>query len=957
MTNNSIGVAELFHLLESNKLNDVEETKKVFHDHFLSTKDNWLVNGLFDYYLSTNSLRAIEVLSGVREPHDKHLLDRITETIAKPATSAQRVQALTVLGHVARRQPTWLYKLTNHSLFKELLKLLKVETDALSMLGLYSLFHRLYAMYPCNLITYLRLQYSQRDHDETFKYTIKPILDSVRMHPLLITASKDAETNAARWKKMEHHDVVAECGRFALDRSREEILGSINPRATPILDQQGSYTPVSVTEGLLESGASNGMEEDTFWSPSMVILPQSPTPIQASSHEPRSAPSTPNNNRSNASPPEAAIEATPETTPVKDMRQLSIRAPPIGSAAVRALTALGNGGHANNSRPSTPIITNTNFSAFVVSGIGSGDGGGLLSQKINRLVTERQNVLQSQKSFNIEGIGKMLDNNTTQNGKNDSWNEDQEVLEIVNSRGKQLIFAERVETIKDDRSHNVRMDNTRKIKRKKIHLVQVRRSVSCPEILKQKKFDEITENITDVNEAKSFGEVSTQTTDLVPYEHLLTGILEQRCIEQQKQHENSDSTLSPSSMLDRYIEACARVNSTSNDQLKCNRKKGVDEDDTNEEIGLDQTSINQQLQLMQMQLLFERQRREVHAERNRRLLGKLRDSRALEEHNAALTDRLRMARNEIDGLKSEMDRIKKDSRLADSRNVEALQHWQSKCIEEQQQNRLLHEHVEILELELKKERKKITECEQQTREAEAALFDAAHKLKDALKAASRGEEYKRNLDNVRKRFLLLGETQIKLQERVSAPVLMSRQETAQIQKAYNEELSSLRRQLESRMSLAEVRKVRLAELEAREERKEKQLVELQRLLQEAKERNAAELRAVESKYKAQVEINLLLENRILELHGLLEAATSGSGTTAVNVMSSASPKERSPPLSGSLASSSEGSLAFHTGTSIMSDCCDSAGEIANLQAIVEPTPTITNQTTTTPLRSASQRRK
>ncbi|KAK0180659.1 hypothetical protein PV327_003022 [Microctonus hyperodae] len=638
------------------------------------------------------------------------------------------------------------------------------------------------------------------------------------------------------------------------------------------------------------------------------------------------------------------------------MRQLSIRAPPIGSATVRALTAFGNGGHANNSRPSTPIITNTNFSAFVGSGIGSGDGTGLLSQKVNRLMAERQNTLQSQKSFNMEGIKRILDNNTTQNGKNDSWNEDQEVLEIVNSRGRQLIFTERVETIKDDRSHNVRMENAKKMKRKKIHLIQVRRSVSCPEIAKQKKFDEITENITNINEVKSFGEVSTQTINLVPYEHLLTGILEQRSIEQQKQNENSDSTLSPSSMLDRYIEACARVNTTNNDQLKCNKKKGMDEDDTNEEIGIDQTSINQQLQLMQIQLLFERQRREVHAERNRRLLGKLRDSRALEEHNAALTDRLRMARNEIDGLKNEMDRIKKDSRLADSRNVEALQHWQSKCIEEQQQNRLLHEHVEILELELKKERKKITECEQQTREAEAALFDAAHKLKDALKAASRGEEYKKNLDNVRKRFLLLGEAQIKLQERASAPVLMLRQETVQIQKAYNEELSNLRRQLESRMSLAEVRKVRLAELEAREERKEKQLIDLQRLLQETKERNAAELRAVESKYKAQVEINLLLESRILELHGLLEAATSGSSTTAVNVMSSASPKERSPPLSGSLASSSEGSLAFHTGTSIMSDCCDSAGEIANLQAIVEPTPTITNQITT-PLRSKSQRRK
>lgn len=45
---------------------------------------------------------------------------------------------------------------------------------------------------------------------------------------------------------------------------------------------------------------------------------------------------------------------------------------------------------------------------------------------------------------------------------------------------------------------------------------------------------------------------------------------------------------------------------------------------------------NKQMQLMQMQLQFERQRREVHAERNRRLLGKLRDSRALEELNSSM---------------------------------------------------------------------------------------------------------------------------------------------------------------------------------------------------------------------------------------------------------------------------------------------------------------------------------
>lgn len=36
-----------------------------------------------------------------------------------------------------------------------------------------------------------------------------------------------------RWKKMEHHDIMAECGRFTLDRCREEILGIVNSRCTP----------------------------------------------------------------------------------------------------------------------------------------------------------------------------------------------------------------------------------------------------------------------------------------------------------------------------------------------------------------------------------------------------------------------------------------------------------------------------------------------------------------------------------------------------------------------------------------------------------------------------------------------------------------------------------------------------------------------------------------------------
>lgn len=98
--------------------------------NFSAAKDSWLINGLFDYYLSTNSARTAEVLAGVRDPHDKHLLDRLSDILSKPSSSKQsskqKIQALTLLGLIARRQPTWLYKLASHALFRDLLKLLKV---------------------------------------------------------------------------------------------------------------------------------------------------------------------------------------------------------------------------------------------------------------------------------------------------------------------------------------------------------------------------------------------------------------------------------------------------------------------------------------------------------------------------------------------------------------------------------------------------------------------------------------------------------------------------------------------------------------------------------------------------------------------------------------------------------------------------------------------------------------
>lgn len=138
------------------------------------------------------------------------------------------------------------------------------------------------------------------------------------------------------------------------------------------------------------------------------------------------------------------------------------------------------------------------------------------------------------------------------------------------------------------------------------------------------------------------------------------------------------------------------------------KEKKKTEDDGEEDAGDDDgvdSCANQLLQLMQMQLQFERQRREVHAERNRRLLGKLRDSRASEEHNLALvcsysysvimfvkslrgltnlallilqTDRLKMIEKEAEELKAQLEHNKKEAHQAEEQYKEAMHHWQAK---------------------------------------------------------------------------------------------------------------------------------------------------------------------------------------------------------------------------------------------------------------------------------------
>ena len=82
-------------------------------------------------------------------------------------------------------------------------------------LGLQMLFHRLYGMYPCNVLKFIT-DFIKKEKGAIFHHTIKPLLETIRVHPMLVTATADSELISARWKDMEPHDVVIECAKMSL---------------------------------------------------------------------------------------------------------------------------------------------------------------------------------------------------------------------------------------------------------------------------------------------------------------------------------------------------------------------------------------------------------------------------------------------------------------------------------------------------------------------------------------------------------------------------------------------------------------------------------------------------------------------------------------------------------------------------------------------------------------------
>ena len=68
----NLSVEEIFKLLESNNPDIVTEIQRLIHENLSETKEGWLVSGLYDYYVNTNSANGLKLLLNVKVVYFTH---------------------------------------------------------------------------------------------------------------------------------------------------------------------------------------------------------------------------------------------------------------------------------------------------------------------------------------------------------------------------------------------------------------------------------------------------------------------------------------------------------------------------------------------------------------------------------------------------------------------------------------------------------------------------------------------------------------------------------------------------------------------------------------------------------------------------------------------------------------------------------------------------------------------
>lgn len=303
----------------------------------------------------------------------------------------------------------------------------------------------------------------------------------------------------------------------------------------------------------------------------------------------------------------------------------------------------------------------------------------------------------------------------------------------------------------------------------------------------------------------------------------------------------TDTTLplTPHSLLDTYVETSMRK--------PANR-------------------IETELQLLYLQLQYERYRREVYAERNRRLLGKSRDSETHKIDNERLKSQVERLTEDYKHLTDNMNALKIQQNQQERKLIEERNNLRDEIQVQHDINKKLQTNVETLDRRLAEETEEKRRYVAQLERAQAEIFDLKNLLREYQYQAEVGNKYKEELDRLQSREVLMGEMRTKCGEKLIelANYRARESEFNNIRNMCQDEVKDLKAELLLKSTHLETAKERNQILDAQLSRQKNVVTEQKNCVKTIKEEYEEKLKAVEAKYAAVKAIILRMEESILD---------------------------------------------------------------------------------------------
>ncbi|XP_004849107.1 hamartin isoform X2 [Heterocephalus glaber] len=958
-------VGELLSMLDSPTLGVRDDVMAVFKENLNSDRGPMLVNTLVDYYLETNSQPVLHILTTLQEPHDKHLLDKINEYVGKAAT---RLSILSLLGHVVRLQPSWKHKLSQAPLLPSLLKCLKVDTDVvilttgvlvlITMLpmipqsgkqhlldffdifgrlsswclkkpghvteiylvhlhaSVYALFHRLYGMYPCNFVSFLRSHYSMKENLETFEEVVKPMMEHVRIHPELVTGSKDHELDPRRWKKLETHDVVIECAKISLDPTEASYEDGYS--VSHQLSTRFPQRPMDVTTSpYVDTQNSYGNAASTPCSASRLTLFSTPGQLA----HPSSFPST----RPLPEPPKATLWSpsmvcgmtTPPTSPGNVPPDLSHSYSKVFGTAGGKGTPLGT--PATSPPPALPChpddYLHISLPQVVATPPRKEERGESARPSLHRqphLPSDRglEELPGPKGSVTLSDLPGFLGDLASEE---DSIEKDKEEA-AISKELSEITPAEAEPVVPRGGFDSPFYGDSLPGSQRKTHSAAsgMQGSIANPEPL-HSSLDKLgpdtpKQAFTPIDlpcggaDTSPAGDRAPQTslaTSILtpspckippqrgvdfgsgqppPYDHLFEVALPktachfvskktEELLKKAKGSTEEDSapSTSPMEVLDRLIQQGADAHSKELSKLSL-PSKSVDWTHFGDEI----RTLRDQLLLLHNQLLYERFKRQQHALRNRRLLRKVIRAAALEEHNAAMKDQLKLQEKDIQMWKVSLQKEQaRYSQLQEQRDTVVTQlHSQIRQLQHDREE--FYNQSQELQTKLEDCRSMIAELRVELKKANSKVCHTELLLSQVSQKLSNSESVQQQMEFLNRQLLVLGEVNELYLEQLQNKHSDTTKEVEMMKAAYRKELEKNRSHVLQQNQRLDTSQKRISELESHLAKKDHLLLEQKKYLEDVKAQARGQLQAAESRYEAQKRITQVFELEILDLYGRLE---------------------------------------------------------------------------------------